>query len=673
MKSPAECQRTRLQQILSTPNLLASFEIYLQRMEAHENLLFIEALSQLRHEQHLSNVESIVHRIWRTFIALGSPLELDIKDAKAIGSAIEAMRWAILTKEKALDIFSEAERDVRESLEKMVIDFDKIHIHPVTSSLATRSQKKVAIIGGGFTGFTVASILDPMPRFHVTLIDTKDSFEYSPGMIKMLVRPEDTSSLRVRHNAYVKNGRVVIGCAERIEQDATAVRVNDELIHFDYLVIATGSTYRSKLKSFDISALYRMSELVNEHNDLKKANSVLIIGGGLVGCELASEISLHDFPPPYRRKKRVTLVESHDDLVRRSSSKRRERAFDYLTRLGVEVICGEKIVDFDTGEQNTYLGSSGHVYRNYDKVYLATGTIPSSGLLQGAGDVGFESCVDLWDRIRVKPTLQLDHWKYQHIFAGGDVTNVDEEKTGFAATLAGVCIARNICRIEKGKAPLRQGAKGTAPAPLKPLHGIGANGGIGRQQMGSIKRTFAFLNPTWAALKSFDEQQFLRIVQGEAAASSLAIGKKPKKLDLTSHQRHRTDSPHGSLSQSSSHVTVANLSGIDVLSTRGSDDSDSLRTYLCANNLFDLDMTFEDFSESTVNSVYGDDTSYISEANKSKAVDCFAMANVAAAATAAATAAISRSGKSSAKSSTKSTRSSISGSSLLEKKLQYIC
>lgn len=28
-------------------------------------------------------------------------------------------------------------------------------------------------------GFTVASILDPMPRFHVTLIDTKGTWGYS--------------------------------------------------------------------------------------------------------------------------------------------------------------------------------------------------------------------------------------------------------------------------------------------------------------------------------------------------------------------------------------------------------------------------------------------------------------------------------------------------------------
>ncbi|KAL9554934.1 hypothetical protein MBANPS3_002591 [Mucor bainieri] len=360
-----------------------------------------------------------------------------------------------------------------------------------------------------------------------------DSFEYTPGMIKLLVRPEETSSLRVRHDAYVKQGRVVIGYADRIVDDAKNVKVNDEYIPFDYLVIATGSTYQSKLKSFDTSSLYRLSELAAEHQQLKQAKSVLIIGGGLVGCELASEIASHTFPSPYSAKKKITLVDCHDTLVSRSSVKRQHNATSYFKSLGVQVVLNEKIVDFDSAENNTYLGSTGTRYAGYDKVFVATGTSPCNQILKGDGDVGFESCLDHWGRVKVKSTLQLDHWKYNHIFSGGDVTNVHEEKTGYAATLAGVCIARNICRIEKGKAPLKQGSKGTLPAPSKPLHGIESRGGVGRQHLNTFKKAFSFLNPSWAALKYFDEKEFLNLVQGEAKlATTAAIGKKPRMLDL---------------------------------------------------------------------------------------------------------------------------------------------
>ncbi|KAI8080897.1 hypothetical protein BDF21DRAFT_361696 [Thamnidium elegans] len=525
----------RLHDILASPEQLAYFQIYLQNIHAHENLLFIEALSELRHEKISKNIESIVHRIWKTFLALGAPLELNVKNKESVVYYIESHKYAIFSKVQALNIFKDIEIEVKIFLNEKIVEFDKTYktlnrvFHEPTCS---KHQKKVVIVGGGFTGFTVASILDPMPRFHVTLIDTKDSFEYTPGMIKLLVRPEDTSSLRVRHDAYVKNGRVIIGYAEQVVNDARSIKVNNEYVPLDYLVIATGSTYTSKLKSFDTSSLYRLSELTTEHNELKKARSVLIIGGGLVGCELASEIATHEYPPPYHNKKKITIVDPHSNLVRRSTGKRQANAFDYLTGLGVEIILNEKIVDFDSSDTNSYLGSSGACYTGYDKVFVATGTTPCSDIFQGDGDVGFESCVDHWGRLRVKPTLQLEHWKYKHIFAGGDVSNIKEEKTGYAATLAGVCIARNICRMEKNKHPLDQGSKGTLPAPSQPLHGIKSQGGVGRKHLSNFKKTFAFLNPTWAALKYFDEKEFLNIVQGEAKLSTTAIGKKPSRLNL---------------------------------------------------------------------------------------------------------------------------------------------
>src|ERR1700722_13881954 len=80
-------------------------------------------------------------------------------------------------------------------------------------------------------------------------------------------------------------------------------------ISYDYLVLATGSTYRSQFKSSDTSTLYRASQLDDEMEQLKAAKSILIIGGGLVGCELASEIS-RSYNGINRHRKQITLIES---------------------------------------------------------------------------------------------------------------------------------------------------------------------------------------------------------------------------------------------------------------------------------------------------------------------------------------------------------------------------
>ncbi|KAL9554968.1 hypothetical protein MBANPS3_002570 [Mucor bainieri] len=549
-----------LNQVLSNPKLLCAFECFLRQTWSHESLLFIEAITQLKHETDAKAVEITLHRIYKTFLARGSPLELNVTTQDQVREDIRSMEWAIVDRVDAVTILEETEAQVIDMLKSKLAEFIQTMDLPtgnVSPTSITHQQVSVVIIGGGFTGFTVASILDQMPRFYVTLIDTKDSFEYTPGIVKKIINPEQTSSLRVRHDAYVKNGRVIIGYAEDLANGGKSVTVNGEVIYFDYLVVATGSAYSSQLKSTDTSSLYRMSGLEESYLELLKARKVLIIGGGLVGCELASEISQHRFPGAYS-KKEVTLVDSHSNVVNRSDPRQQSVASKYLRDLGVTVVCNEKILDFDSSNDNVYLGSSGRIYSGYDKVFIATGTRPNSNLFTSSvSDNSLDNCLDAWGRIKVKATLQIDHYKYEHIFAGGDVTNVVEEKTGYAATISGVCIARNICRLVKGKSPLKQGTKGTLPAPHKPLHGMLEHGGIGKQNLNSIKKRFSFLNPSWAALKYFDEQQFLKIVQGQGTInSSQVLGRLPRKLNLPAQTQPPQLQHSRSKSQNSSSSVV---------------------------------------------------------------------------------------------------------------------
>ncbi|KAI7858498.1 hypothetical protein BDC45DRAFT_498490 [Circinella umbellata] len=548
-----------IQNVLSDPKLLASFEAYLRRNDTHylsHNLLFIEAMSQLRHENDPKKIESMLHRIYDTFLAPRGKLKLsDVTTRQQVSEDIDALSWCILSSEDAAGILKDTEKQVLETLTTKLDDFTRVKnvnilqlmkpcspspLSPdiaqnndwVDDSLGKDRPIRVMIIGGGFTGFTVASILDRMPVFHVTLVDTKDSFEYTPGIVKRIVHPEKSSTMRVRHDTYVKNGKVVIGYAEDIGHDARSVRVNEKTIFFDYLVMATGSSYTSELKSTDVSSIYRLSGLDQVNSELVRAKRVLIVGGGLVGCELAAEIASSNFPSKYPKKK-VTLVESHSTLLSRSDCAQQSKAMAYLIEdLDVEVVCNERIIDtVGGGTDSRYIGSSGREYNNYDKVFIATGTRPHSGLLLNAtNDPLLDTCVDGWGHIRVKSTLQIEHWKYGHLFAGGDVTNVVEEKTGYAATLAGVCIARNICRLVKGKPPLRQGTKGTLPAPDKPLHGIMAQSRQ-KDKLKLVKRHLRFLNPSWAALKHYDEQQYLQMVQGETTSLPI-FGRLPRKLTL---------------------------------------------------------------------------------------------------------------------------------------------
>ncbi|RCH85822.1 hypothetical protein CU097_005785 [Rhizopus azygosporus] len=540
--TPSVLSTITFHDVLKDPTLLHSFEYYLKKNWSQEYLLFIEAVNQLRHESNRpKDIEDTLFRIYHNFIEPGSPMELNVSTKQEVKEKLNSLQWAVITRDDAVDVLNNTEQEVLASLHVKFSEFLGTSL-AASSSLQsklykepTKDQKRVVIIGGGFTGFTVASILDPMSRFHVTLIDAKDSFEYTPGIVSKIVNPERSTSLRFTHESYVKNGKVVIGYASDILNDAKSVKVNDEVIHFDYLVLCTGTSYANQLKSTDSSSLYRTANLRKISREITQAKKVLIVGAGLVGCELAAAIRQKSLAA--QRDTKVVLVDSLSEVLHRFPLKQKRKAHEFLVNLGVDIVLNERITAIGSDENDeAYYGSSGRIYsRKEYVVLLATGVkVNTDILLNSTNESCLDICLDNRGYVRVKPTLQIEHWKYNHIFAGGDITNVIEEKTAYAATIAGVCIARNICRLEKGKDPLAQGTKGLIAPPTKPLHGVSSQGGIGKQNLGMLEKRLSFLNPTWEALKYFNEKQYFKIVQNRKLN---VIGRAPKTLDAIQRKR----------------------------------------------------------------------------------------------------------------------------------------
>lgn len=48
------------------------------------------------------------------------------------------------------------------------------------------------------------------------------------------MNPEESSSMRVRHDAYVRNGRVIIGYATKIDDGAKSLQINGETVSYIY-------------------------------------------------------------------------------------------------------------------------------------------------------------------------------------------------------------------------------------------------------------------------------------------------------------------------------------------------------------------------------------------------------------------------------------------------------
>lgn len=64
-------------------------------------------------------------------------------------------------------------------------------------------------------------------------------------------------------------------------------------MHFDFLVLCTGFSYKNPIKSENsITLRDRTNDLYAFYEKVKNAKSVLIAGAGYVGCEIAAELAV---------------------------------------------------------------------------------------------------------------------------------------------------------------------------------------------------------------------------------------------------------------------------------------------------------------------------------------------------------------------------------------------
>jgi len=184
-------------------------------------------------------------------------------------------------------------------------------------------DRRVLVIGGGFAGFVVARHM----RWHykVTLIDAKEYFEYTPGILRAFVHPAHFESLTFMYQPVLEekmgvkfiHGEVTSLDGEERVCKYTEVRNGQEgEMGFDYCVIAAGCNFglfdkwgeslwfptvwnkvRAESKWADCDERYwsgRRKHIEQEYQKLvalnEKSGSVLIVGAGFIGVEWATEI-----------------------------------------------------------------------------------------------------------------------------------------------------------------------------------------------------------------------------------------------------------------------------------------------------------------------------------------------------------------------------------------------
>lgn len=292
-------------------------------------------------------------------------------------------------------------------------------------------MKKVVIIGGGFTGANAAKRLQY--HFNVTLIDSKNYFEFTPSVLRTVVDTSYTKSIQAVHSDYLPNAKVFV--EKVIDITKKSVVTNKKEHKYDYLIIASGSEYNLPFKEDNCVMSWRANHLQEFHDTLEKSKKVLIVGGGIVGVEIAGEIAEH------YKDKEITLLHSRNELMPRNNAKTRHYTKKILEKKGVKFIWNRRIEKKEGEEFCTTHGEK----LKADIAYLCIGIKPNYAFMQKH----FKEKLDDRHYIKTNDFLQLEG--ETNIFVGGDITNIKEEKLAQTAEDHAAIICKNIFALESKK------------------------------------------------------------------------------------------------------------------------------------------------------------------------------------------------------------------------------
>ncbi|KAF9518256.1 hypothetical protein BS47DRAFT_1375404 [Hydnum rufescens UP504] len=300
------------------------------------------------------------------------------------------------------------------------------------------AKTEIVVIGGGTGAGMVHDLLpgiDPT-RHNVTLINPYPYSLYLPMAARIVVTADGTLE---------KTGLLpfdtLISRVTRVA-DGVVDLENGEVVKYDYLVVATGCSWEGPIDFPDSDAL------VKEHISLwrKKfasASSVVIIGGGSAGIELASEIK------HYHPDTKVTIVHSPNMLVNDTYPKRFRKSLEARVRkFGVDLLLGDRLEVPPEGQRKAT--TSNGVTLEADLFISCRGTRPNTSILKSLDS----SILTSSGHVKVLPTLQvpLQNGK-TNVFAMGDIIEWKEQRQYAKAMKHKSIVAKNIIAALNGWNP----------------------------------------------------------------------------------------------------------------------------------------------------------------------------------------------------------------------------
>lgn len=386
---------------------------------------------------------------------------------------------------------------------------------------------RIIIVGGGPAGIavaqTLASELTSADGVEIVVLEKSKYYFHAVGAPRAFVEPSFTSKLFIPYDKALPAAaksfakvtpalvtRIVPGANEvqyaAVGEDGDTLCGPVKSLSYDYLVLATGSTYTAPIKpaknNFKRSTTEAKFNQVREQ--IQKSSSILIVGGGPVGVEIAGEIK-SKYP-----KKTVTILDANTKLVSGANvrDKFRSKLGRYLKRLDIKVVTGERLeapLAGHTFETRTLRTDKGTEITS-DLQLLCAGFSPAADLVQKLDP----SLITSKGAIKVNDKFQLDSAEYENIYALGDASSSPVPKMAYWAGQQGKHLGNELVRVARKtqrnvSTPFPKPTVDMLVVPLGPNGGVGQLPVLGGLVAGNlitrnIKSKDYFASQTWSSL-----------------------------------------------------------------------------------------------------------------------------------------------------------------------------
>ncbi len=279
-------------------------------------------------------------------------------------------------------------------------------------------MSNIVIVGGGFAALQTIKMVRKLDQdIAITMITADAGVEYSKPNLSHAFSQEQTPETLAVHNAQqlAEQYNVVIktkALVSEIDTEQQCVHVDGQSIHYSKLVLATGATPfippAEGLKRSATITLNSLEEFDKHKAQIDGAQRITVIGGGLIGVELAFDLQTAG--------KDVTIIEPAsyllNNLVPPFVSLELERE---LAKAGVTVETDSAVCRATYLPDGVRLQTTSSRLIRTDIVIAAAGLRPNTALATQAG-------IDINRGIVVDDTLKTSA---NNVYAIGDCAEIE--------------------------------------------------------------------------------------------------------------------------------------------------------------------------------------------------------------------------------------------------------